>query len=310
MDLSVVSPVYYGEFLVSELVKRIEQTCSILGVQYEIILVEDGSPDKSWEAITTAVNSSKHVVGVKLSRNFGQHAAIFCGLAQSKGKYTVVMDCDLQDRPEEIARLFAEIKIGHTDLILARRMIRQHSLLKRLTSSFFYFVYSYLTGTKTDGTVGNFGIYNRKVIDAVLKLGDKRKAFPLMVNWVGFKTGKIDVSHGERYAGKSTYNWRKLINLALDIALSFSEKPMKLMMKMGLLIFSTTLILAAIMLWKFINGSIGVPGYTSIILSIWLFCGLIIFCLGLSGLYIARIFEGVKDRPAYIVDKHISINEN
>ena len=166
--LSIVSPVYKAEKIIPVLVERIENAVSKISSNYEILLVEDGGPDRSWEVIEAIANKNSKVKGIKLSRNFGQHPAIMAGLSQTTGEWIVVMDCDLQDQPEEIEKLYAKALEGY-DIVLAKRRDRKDSFFKKMTSSFFSKIYGYLTDTQYDNEVANFGIYHRKVIAEVLK---------------------------------------------------------------------------------------------------------------------------------------------
>jgi glycosyltransferase involved in cell wall biosynthesis len=272
-------------------------------------LVEDGSPDGSWEAVKKMQLEYPELIGLKLSRNFGQHAAIFAGLKEAKGEWVVVMDCDLQDDPLAIPALLKKAKEEKVDKVLVRREIREDSFFKRLFSKIFYRIYGYLTNTKVDSAVANFGLYHRKVITAVLQLQDKQKAFPLMVNWVGFKAAYLNVKHKARFEGKSSYNWTKLIQLATDIALSFSQKPILLTVRVGMVISILSMLYGLFTLFQYFTGAITVLGYTSLIVSIWFLSGLIIFFLGMLGMYVARIFEGVKDRPVSIIAERTNGNE-
>jgi polyisoprenyl-phosphate glycosyltransferase len=167
MKLSVVSPVYRAELVLDELVERIAKSIPSAFNSYEIILVDDFSPDKSWNKIVEISNNNSNVRGFKLSRNFGQHYAITAGLNQVFGDYVVVLDCDLQDQPEEIEKLFNESQKGF-DIVLARRYERKDSFYKKTVSKLFYKTLSYLTGTKQDATVANFGIYSKQVIDEIV----------------------------------------------------------------------------------------------------------------------------------------------
>lgn len=300
--ISIVSPVYRAEKIIPELVKRIVFAVSQITDDYEIILVEDCGPDNSWEAIEQEANNNPKISGFKLSKNFGQHYAITAGLDQAKGDWVVVMDCDLQDRPEEILKLYVKAQEGY-DLVLAQRIERKDDFLKRLFSKLFYRTLSYLTGSKIDESIANFGIYHKSVITAVISLRESIRYFPSMVQWVGFKSVSIPVQHAERQEGSSSYNFKRLINLALDIILSYSDKPIRLLIKSGIFISILSFIFAVLFLIQWIEGSVKVLGYTSLIISIWFFSGLILMTLGIVGLYVGKIFEGVKNRPIYIIDK-------
>lgn len=304
--ISVVSPVYKAEAIVDLLVERLTYELSKITENFEIILVDDCGPDNSWAKIQKNSLMDKRVVGIKLSRNFGQHYAITAGLDHAKGEWVVVMDCDLQDRPEEIIKLYNKAQSGY-DIVLARRYQRQDSILKKLSSKLFYKILSYLTGAKQDSTIANFGIYNRKVIEAVSNMRESIRVFPIMVRWVGFKSIAIDVVHAERAEGKSSYNFNKLFNLAIDIMLAYSDKPLRLTIKLGLLISFTAFLFTLYIVIRAISGGYTVLGYASIISSIWFLSGLIVFVLGVMGLYIGKIFQGVKNRPVYIIDSSLNL---
>lgn len=302
MKLSIVSPVYRAELVLDELVERIAKSVPSAFNSYEIILVDDFSPDKSWQKIVEISSKNSNVRGFKLSRNFGQHYAITAGLNQVSGDYVVVLDCDLQDQPEEIEKLFNASQKGF-DIVLARRYERKDSLYKKTVSKLFYKTLSYLTGTKQDATVANFGIYSKQVIDEVVKLEEKIKYFPTMVKWVGFSTSYVNVEHASRSEGKSNYNLKKLLNLALDIILAYSDKPLRLIIKFGLSIAMISFLMVIYVLFEKITGKVSVSGYASLIISIWFLSGCLLTTLGVVGLYIGKIFEGVKNRPSYIIEK-------
>ena len=234
MILSIVSPVYKAEKIIDELIRRIHESVAGIADDYEIILVEDGGGDRSWEKIANHSEMDKRVKGIKLSRNFGQHHAITAGLDHCKGDWIVVMDCDLQDRPEEIPRLYQEALKGY-DIVYAKRKQRQDNFLKKIYSNLFYKLFAWLSGVPQDGSIANFGIYSSGAIQAVNKLREPLRSFATMIKWVGFKTSAIRVEHGERLEGKSTYDFRKLLHLAMDISLAFSDKPLKMTIKKPLL---------------------------------------------------------------------------
>ena len=300
--LSIVSPVYRADAMLPELVTRIIRSVTPITTDFEIILVDDRSPDGSWESIQAEGRLDSRVQGIRLSRNFGQHRAITAGLDYSRGDWVVVMDCDLQDRPEEIQSLFAKAQQGF-DMVLARRFERQDGVFKKLFSRLFYSMLSYLTGTYQDSAIANFGIYNRKVINAICELRESARYFPTMARWVGFRVSTLNVEHAERAEGASSYSFKRLLNLALDIILAYSDKPLRLTVKCGLLISATSFLGVMYMLMRAIQGKIQVLGYASIIVSIWFFSGLIILIIGIIGLYLGKTFEGVKNRPIYVVDE-------
>lgn len=305
--LSIVSPEYRGEKMIHELITRIQASVSAITEDYEIILVNDGSPDNTWAVIEQEAKADKRVKGLNLSRNFGQHYAITAGLSYASGEWVVVMDCDLQDRPEEIPNLYATAQEGY-DSVLAQRIQRSHGLLKRLGSKCFYKVFSYLTETQQDASVANFGIYNRKVIDAVLSMGDAMRYFPTQIQWVGFRKAYLPIQHDERAEGKSTYNLSRLFKLAFDTIISFSDKPMCLMVQMGLLVTIAAFIVGIVFIVRYCLGLIEVMGFASLIISLWLLGGIIISLIGIVGIYLGKLFEKAKERPTFIVNDKCNID--
>ena len=217
------------------------------------------------------------------------------------------MDCDFQDAPSEIPNLYNKTKEGF-DVVLARRINRKDGFVKKLFSKLFWKTLGWLTGTNIDHTVANFGIYNKKVIQAVCSLRESIRFFPSMILWVGFSKTTLDVKHQERQTGTSGYNFSRMFKLALDVMLAYSDKPIRLVIKMGFFISLFTLLIGLYYLYLNITHQILVPGYTSLIISIWFLSGLIILILGILGLYIGKTFEGVKNRPIYIIEKKLNGN--
>lgn len=309
IEVSVVSPVYRSAGLVKPFVDRVIAALQHLDVSYEIILVDDGSPDASWSAIEGVCAANTNIKGIMLSRNFGQHYAVTAGLDVCSGKWVVVMDSDLQDRPEEIVRLYEKAQEGF-EVVLCRRNVRNDSWLKIVGSRWFHKFLSFITDKKIDPTVANFGIYEGKVIAAFVRMREAIRSFRLMILWLGFKTTTIDVQHGAREEGKSGYTFKKLMKLGLDAILSYSDKPLVIVAVTGVLISFCTLLASIVTLIRYFNHSITVQGYTSLLLSIWFLSGLIIATLGIVGLYVGKIFQGVKQRPLYVSSKTININHD
>lgn len=304
--LTIVSPIYNGEKMLDELIFRIEKSVETFTENYEIILVNDCSPDNSWYKVKEICAKDKKVKGLNLSRNFGQHYAITAGLAESIGEWIVVLDCDLQDRPEEIPNLYNKALEGY-DTIFAQRVERKDKFSKRMSSALFNAVFAYLTDQTQDKTVGNFGIYNRKVINSVLSMGDSIRWFPIMVKWVGYNIGYIPIEHAERSEGKSSYSLRKLLSVASDNMIAFSNKPLRLMLQFGFGIVAISLLISIFYLIRYLSGGIAVDGFTTIVISMWLLGGIIIMLIGMTGIYIGKIFDKAKDRPMYIIRDKINI---
>jgi glycosyltransferase involved in cell wall biosynthesis len=300
-QLSVVSPVYRSPLSLEALCARVKSTAQRMGVSYEIILVDDRCPLGSWEIIHTLAANDPSVRGVRLSRNFGQHPAIYAGLRLARGHWIVVMDCDLQDVPEEIEKLYRAALTGY-DAVRARRAERRDGLLRRLGSSGFYRTLSFLTGVKHSADIGNFGIYSRKIVDTLLSWHEDHRYFPAAVQWVGFSVLDLDVVHGSRPYGRSSYNFLRLLRLALSVIVSFSDRPLRLLAYGGLVVAVIAFFYAIYLVLAALVGGVAVPGWTSVIASVWLLSGVIVFSIGVTGFYVGQILREVKGHPNYLID--------
>ncbi|OYU81334.1 MAG: glycosyltransferase [Flavobacterium sp. BFFFF1] len=300
--ISIVSPVYKAEAILENLVSEIHLAMKLVGKTYEVILVDDRSPDNSWDLMTRISANDPNIKSVRLSRNFGQHPAIMAGLSCASGEWIVVMDCDLQDQPKEITKLYHEATNGY-DIVLARRKNRKDGFLKKISSKLFSIAYSYLTETKFDNTIANFGIFNKKVISEVLLMNDYIKSFPLFVNWVGFRSTVVDVEHAGRESGKSSYTFSKLLSLAFNTIISFSDKPLKLFVKFGMIMSLFSFVFGLVTVYRYFDGEIQVLGYSSLMVSIWFLSGIIITTIGIVGIYVGKIFDQSKNRKPFIIDQ-------
>ncbi len=306
--ISVVSPVYKGEKMVHELVTKVKENVSKLTDDFDIILVNDASPDLSWQMILKECAGDKRVKGINLSRNFGQHRAITAGLNYAKGDWVVVMDCDLQDRPEEIPNLYRKAQEGY-DVVQGKRMERQDKFLKKLSSTVFNAVFLYLSGIKKDKKIANFGIYKQPVIKAICDMPERDRGFGLLVNYVGFKTIAIPIKHGSRFEGTSSYTLSKLLKLAFGSIISNTNKPLRLMTGLGFALSFVSLLLALYNVLAYMMGIIEVPGFTTTVFSIWFVGGMLMMQLGIVGLYIGKIFDQVKGRPLYVVMDEVNVEQ-
>ena len=302
--ISIVSPVYRAEKILPILVSEINLVMERIGEDYEIILVDDRSPDNSWEVMKVLSNQNPKIKSIRLSRNFGQHSAIFAGLTKTKGDWVVVMDCDMQDQPKEIAKLYKKALEGY-DIVLGQRENRKDKFLKKLTSRLFYKVFNYLSGANFDNNVANFGIYHQKTIKSILDMKDYVKFFSLFINWIGFKSISIPIEHGEREEGKSTYSVGRLFKQAFNVIISFSDKPLRLFINFGLSISVLSFIVGIYYLYLALTGKIAQPGFSSLILSIWFLSGIIISCIGIVGVYLGKTFDQTKGRPTFIIDEEV-----
>jgi len=305
MEISVISPIYGCRDSIEELYEKLTSVLQKICLNYEIIFVNDNCPQNSWDIISEIAKNDTKVKAIKLSRNFGQHYAITAGLDNCSGAHVVVMDCDLQDRPGEIEKLYKKALEGY-DVVHGRRVERQDSFFKTFTSKLFYKTLEYFTETEHDHTIGNFGVYSKKVIEAVKGLKEKSRDFLLLVKIVGFKKVEIDVEHDERVYGTSSYTLSKMINLAIDSIVSHSNKPLKLIIGLGLFVSILSLFTALGLSIAHFTYGFSVEGWTSLMVSMFFLFGLLFGILGVIGLYIGKIFDQVKNRPLYIIDEIIN----
>ncbi|QDV51206.1 glycosyltransferase family 2 protein [Gimesia fumaroli] len=299
--ISVVTPIYGCCEVIKELYQRLASTLLSITESYEIILVNDASPDNAWDVIQELARKDSRVKGINFSRNFGQHHAITAGLHFSKGDWIIVMDSDLQDQPEEIPKLYAKAMEGY-DLVIGIRLRRQDTYLKKFFSKIFYRTISYFTDSKIDNRIGNYGVYSRKVIHNICKLKEQNRSLGLFALWVGFRRIEIPIQHARRPYGKSGYNFTRMLNLAISSIIAHSNKLLGLFVKIGFALACFSLIFAAWLVFRYFYWGIPVIGWTSLIVSIYLTAGLIISVIGIVGIYIGKIFDEVKGRPLYIIE--------
>lgn len=305
----MVVPVYGCAGCLEELTERILAAVSGMGRTVELIFVDDDSPDQAWSRISELSALHPAVRGLKLSRNFGQHAAISAGLAQTRGAAVIVMDCDLQDVPEEIPALL-EALTDDVEIVLGQRTERRDTWLKRTGSRAFYRTLGWLTDTSYDPSTANFGAYSRKVIDAMNAMPETDRFLPLLARWTGFRTARISVEHGRRTEGRSSYTLRKLLQMATRIALSFSDKPLRLVMSAAFALAGVGLCVAAFAVYRYLVGDIRVAGFTSILASVWLVGSFLMASIGVVGLYVGRVHNESKRRPQYIIWRDSWNDEN
>ena len=301
MKISVVIPCFQAESTIHELCTRLGIALNEITPEYEIILVEDGSKDSTWDEIARISRINPSVLGIKLSRNFGQHNAITAGLAKSTGDWVVVMDCDLQDRPEEIINFYKKTQDGF-QVVVGIRNLRKDNFFKRLSSVAFYAIFQRMTGTKFDKRIGNFGIYSRKVIESLLELKEQHRSFGLLVLWVGFSRAEIGITHNFRESGKSTYKLTHRTALALDSIISHTNKLLYMSIKSGLLIAGTSLMFVTILIGRYLFFGTTTQGWTSLAISIYFTSGILLAAVGLLGVYVGKVFNETKARPIYIVE--------
>ena len=305
MDISVVIPVYGCRAAIPELYDRLCKSLEKIVEDFEIILVDDCCPQNSWEEIEKVCQKDTRVVGLRLSRNFGQIKAITAGLDQSKGDWVVVMDCDLQDRPEAIGDLYKKAQEGY-DVVFARRKDRKDTALTKFLSKFFYKIYDYFTDGNFDNAICNFSISKRIVIDSYCRMREQNRAYTLFIKWLGFKQTTIYADADARFEGKSSYNFRRKIKMAFEFITSQSNKPLLFSVKGGFVIALISFVyIISLIIRKLVIGNVDI-GWTSVIASIYLIGGILLCAIGVVGIYVGNIFNEAKKRPLYIVAERLN----
>jgi dolichol-phosphate mannosyltransferase len=302
--ISIVSPVYLSAETIPELVNRITAAVEHVTLNFEIVLVDDGSPDESWEMIHHECARDRRVKGVKLSRNFGQHFAISAGLSHAAGQAIVLMDCDLQDDPAYIPQLHAKLLEGY-DIVYARRSARKYGTFKNFCSKTFYKTLSWITDFNIDPNTGIYTILSRRTVDTYLRIGDYRRGYIFILHWIGFESASVPVEHRKRSHGQSSYSFGRIFRLGMDVLLSYSDKLLLAPMYCG----SIVLLVSLAYITYIFGTSDLLPGWTVVLAVLMLLGGLTMIFLGIIGLYLARIFEQVKDRPQYIVEQTENLYE-
>ena len=303
VEISVVVPVYNCSDCLDALHERLTKALEPLVDTWEIVLVDDRSKDESWDKVLELAASDDHVHAIRLSRNFGQHAAITAGLTESSGRWTVVMDCDLQDPPEAIPELYAKALEGH-DIVFARRKARRQSLPRRAANRIYFALRRSLAGVNLETEHSNLSIISAKARAAFLSVPDAHRNFLLILYWLGFERMSIEFEHAERYAGESSYTFGSLLRVAVDGLFFQTTALLRWIVYLGFGMAVSSLLLAAYFVYQYYSTAT-YPGWTSLAVLLLLIGGFIIIAVGLTGLYLGKVFEQVKGRPLFIVDERV-----
>ena len=304
-ELSVVIPVYGCAGCLPALHERVRAATSEITEDAEIVLVDDRSPDGSWPILLELAAADPGVKLVRMSRNFGQHAAITAGLAEAEGRWVAVMDCDLQDPPEHLPVLYAKGQQGF-DVVLSKRRRRSGSIVRRVTGALYYRLRNRLTGSDMHTNYTNLSLISRKVVDAFLALRDKDRQYLLIVDWLGYHRAETEVEHQARYEGRSSYTWRSLARVAIDGMFFQSTVLLRWIVYAGFLLASVGVLMAAYTLVVFLFGR-PLPSWTGLPVLILLLTGFMIVSTGVIGLYVGKIFDQVKGRPLYVIDTKVVV---
>ena len=301
--ISIVSPVHNEEGLIEEFVVRV--TTALEGLSWELLLIDDGSTDRSYELISKLAQLDARIKPIKLSRNFGHQPAISCGIENAEGAAVVILDSDLQDPPEVIPAFIAKWREGFEVVYGQRKSRNGESFFKRVSAAGFYRLLNKLSDTKFPVDTGDFRLMDRKVVDALKSMNEKNRYLRGMVAWVGFNQIPVLYDRDPRSKGKTKFSLFRMLNFATDGLFSFSTKPLKIANLMSIFF---TLIAAFLSIYfiyqKIVHPERSTPGFVSTILLISVVAGIQFFVIGIMGSYIGRIYNEIKDRPIYIINKN------
>jgi glycosyltransferase involved in cell wall biosynthesis len=299
--LSVVVPVYGCQPCLMNLHQRLTVALEGLGVRYEIVLVDDRAKDGSWPVIEELADVDPRVRGILLSRNFGQHAAITAGLRHARGAWIAVMDCDLQDPPEDLPRLYAKALEGH-DIVFGRRTRKRTGFARTALAKLYFWGLRVFIGARLEGQYGSFSVISRRVADAFLELPNVDRHYLMVLFWLGFDVAAVDYEPADRYRGRSSYSLTRLVEHAVDGVLFQTTVLLRWVLYLGFLLASIGGALAMYLICARLLGT-GYPGWTSIVVLMLALCGFIIISTGITGLYVGKVFDRSRGRPVFVVDR-------
>lgn len=313
--ISIVIPTYKAEPILLELINRLYKTLSSIKYSYEVIFVNDCSPDNSLSVLKTASSGNKSIKVIDLSRNFGQQISISAGLQYAKGDAIIIMDDDLQDPPEFIPDLLKEWEAGH-EVVYAIRKSREDNFFKKIGYKLYYKALAGLSQIHIPRDSGDFGLIDRKIVDIINNMPERDRFVRGLRAWVGFKQKGLECKREARYQGRPAYNLLKIIKLSSDGLLAFSDAPLRISSALGLFVSGLAFLgmaltfLQKILTYIFPSNPMAVwPGFSTIVLSVLFLGGVQLTCIGILGEYVARIYNEVKQRPLFIVRQKINFEE-
>jgi glycosyltransferase involved in cell wall biosynthesis len=307
-ELSLVVPLYNEEVVFPELVRRVQKVVDQMALPAEVVLVDDGSSDRTRFLIAEACATSPLFRGVLLSRNFGHQTAVTAGLHHARSRYVVVMDGDLQDPPEIVPELYAKAREGF-DVVYAVRKKRKENAVKRLAYWGFYRLLRMLANVSIPLDAGDFCIMSQRVVRCINAMPERNRFVRGIRTWVGFRQTGYEYERAERAAGGSKYTLRRLFQLAGEGLFNFSEVPLRLATLLGFLVAGVSLCFACFwVIWRLVTSE-SLPGFATLATAIFFLGGVHLICLGIIGEYIGRIYNEVKGRPSFIVDQTIGFEE-
>lgn len=305
IDISIVVPLYNEEAVFDQLIERLTQVVNKVDFSCEVVLVNDGSSDNTANLIEEICKKDNRFSGILLSRNHGHQLAVSAGLANSRGrKGVMIIDGDLQDPPELVADFYKLLTSGY-DVIYAIRKNRKESFLKKLAYKVYYRLQKKISSFNIPIDSGDFSMLSRRVVDTMVEMPEQSRYLRGMRAWVGFKQIGFEYDRDERIAGESKYSWLKLFELAFNGIFNFSDFPVKIITRLGFVTVLFSLLYFIYNIYRKIYYNDVPQGFTATILAIILFSGVQMISLGLIGEYVLRIYNQVRNRPLFVIDKII-----
>jgi polyisoprenyl-phosphate glycosyltransferase len=304
--ISIVVPVFNSSNFLDKLLSAIDAQKAQSGWNLELILVDDGSKDNSYEKIEELSRQYTYIKAIKLARNFGHQAAVRTGLSFCKGDYIAIIDDDLQDPPSLLPEFFEYLDRGY-DVAFGVRRKRKENLFKKVSYKSFYRIMQQLSSVDMPLDTGDFCVMKKKVVESMLKLQEKNPYLRGMRAWVGFNQIGVEYERQSRVEGESGYNLTKLLRIAFDGIFSFSRIPIKFITFLGILGFSFAILYSIYLLWEYFTIGINVRGFTTIVFLLLFFGSLNLVCLGVIGEYIVRIYDETLNRPHSVIERTLNI---
>ena len=299
--LSIILPSYNEEKMILTAAERVGAILKEAGIDYELLFVDDGSKDQTWDMIRQAAEQDEHVVGLHFSRNFGKEAAMFAGLEKARGDCCAVIDCDLQHPPEKLVEMYRLWEQGYEVIEGVKEDRGQESTFHRFAANSFYGLISKATGMDMSSS-SDFKLLDRKVVDALNAMPERNVFFRALSYWVGYKQASVSYCVQERTAGESKWSTKSLVKYALTNITSFSSAPLHIVTVLGIVMLAVSVVLGIIALVQKISG-VALGGFTTVILLLLFASSIIMISLGIIGYYIARIYDEIKGRPRYIISR-------
>lgn len=309
IDLSIIIPVYNEEDIIENTVIEVECALRPLDYAYEIILVDDGSKDDTWKTIERIEKMKRGGIfkGILFSRNFGKEAALLAGLAYSKGRAVITMDSDLQHPPERIPEFITEWENGYKIVEGVKKSRGNETTIHHVFTGVFYKILSRAVGKDMNNT-SDFKLLDREIVDVILKMPEKQMFYRAITAWVGFKSTTVEFNVQKRIYGESKWTAVKLTQYAIRNITSFTSVPLQLITVLGGLFFLLAIFVGIFAMIKWVNGS-AVEGFSTVILLQLIYGSITMFAMGLMGYYISKLSDEIRNRPRYIVEKEIGIDE-